>query len=187
MLVDDKPLNNSAAVPFVAGRRKSFADELLHQGLEQAAIASTPEGFIGIFAQVVDEATVAVPGGILLNRPALNMTQRIETLVTRIPKAPFLCVIILDLLYVVGGIILTVAAVMTVMVGPGIRDAQARLSTAAVVAECFESPALGDDATDVKDLYAEQRGMPTRRIALNGRKHEGRRYGQVVPEPTDMP
>ena len=60
------------------------------------------------------------------------------------------------------------------------KDAQARLSVAAVVAESFENPALGDDAHSVSDLYAERRGKVTRRVALGRAEGGGRRFKQIV-------
>lgn len=74
-----------------------------------------------------------------------------------------------------------VAALIAVRRGRSVRDAQARLSTLAVVAESFESPAWGDDARDVDMLFAERRGESTRRIALVRRAGgKGRRYKQIV-------
>ena len=60
------------------------------------------------------------------------------------------------------------------------RDAQARLSMAAVVAESFESPGLGDDARCVDDLFAERRGRMTRRVALGKGQSGGRKYRLVI-------
>lgn len=50
---------------------------------------------------------------------------------------------------------------------------------AAVVAESFESPTLGDDATRIDDLYAERRGGATKRVALS-RRECGERYYKLV-------
>ena len=176
-------MNVTAVTPFTAGKAHNFDAGQLRQGLSQtAAIATTPDDFANSFARVYDQATIALPAGILLPRQAMNMTQRVETLVTRVPLAPFICVIVLDLLYVIGGIMLTISAILAIRLGEGTRDAQARLSTAAVVAECFEDSTLGNDAVDVKELYAERRGIPTNRIALGKRTHGGRQYGQIKPE-----
>ncbi len=67
-----------------------------------------------------------------------------------------------------------------VVKGKGVRDAQARLSIDAIVAESFESPAWGDDATKIDELFAERRGKATRRIALSRREGGGRRYRRIV-------
>lgn len=45
-----------------------------------------------------------------------------------------------------------------------------------------ESPALEDDATEMDELFAERRGLATRRVALSKREGAGRRYRLVVDE-----
>ena len=123
---------------------------------------------------------MAVPAGVMVSLPATNVTRRVETPVTRIPQAPFIALLVLDLLYAATGVTLTVIALFTLMRGRGVRDAQARLSVAAVVAESFENPALGDDARTINDLYAEGRGLKPRRVALGRMENGGRRYKQIV-------
>ena len=102
-----------------------------------------------------------------------------------------MCLLLLNLLYAVVGVVLTATALaavgftgsrMAVRGGTvtGIRDAQARLSVAAIVAESFEAPSLGDDARSVDDLFAERRGRVTRRVALGLGPGGGRRFRQVV-------
>lgn len=74
-----------------------------------------------------------------------------------------------------------VKALLAVRKGHGVKDTQARLSTRAVVAENFESPAWGDNAQDVDMLFAERHGESTRRIALVRRKGaQGRKYKQLL-------
>jgi len=115
----------------------------------------------------------------------------VQTQAARVSRAPFICLLLLNLLYAGAGVILTATALLA-LVGDrgtragsqqgrvrGVRDAQARLSVAAIVAESFESPALGDDAMSVDDLFAERQGKKTRRVALVEGKVGGRRYQQV--------
>lgn len=114
---------------------------------------------------------------ITLNRDGLDDP---ATLATMIPRAPFVTLILLDLLYATIATVLMIAAVIAVRKGHGVKDAQARLSILAVVAESFESPAWGDDAKKVDMLFAERRGEGTRRIALFKREGGGRRFKQIV-------
>ena len=116
----------------------------------------------------------------MITLPASSASRRVETLVTRVPKAPFLAVLLLNLLYAAVGIVLTVTAFWANIRGQGVRDAQVRLSLAAVVAESFESPALGDNATCIDELYAERRGLATRKVAISKRADGGRRYRLLV-------
>ena len=182
-VMDSQPTNASAALPFIAAitLNSSTPTEQLQQGLmRKASTAKTAEDIAAGFASVYDQITVALPAGVLTHRPPLNVTGRIETLVTRVPKAPFFALISLYFLYIVLGVCLTIIAVVAVMKGKGVRDAQARLSIDAIVAESFESPAWGFDATQIDELYAERRGKPPRRIALSRRDGGGRRYRQIV-------
>ena len=56
---------------------------------------------------------------------------------------------------------------------------QARLTLTAVVAEGFENARLGDDAVNVEGLYAERRGLVTKRVAFVRRDGGGRCYRKV--------
>ena len=120
----------------------------------------------------------------LITRPALSINETIDTQVTRIPRAPFITLLILDLLYALIGTYLAIKAFIVKRQNPDVIDAQIRLSTLAVVAESFENPAWGDDAKDVEMLFAERRGESTRRIALTRRKGGGRRFKQIVDPST---
>ena len=181
----------NASIPFIDGITGSWGDEQLLQGLQKSFIsAKTPEDFTSLFATVYDRTLVAIPAGVLNALPVINATQRVQTQVTRVPRAPFMCLLLLNLLYAGLGIVLTVTALVAVGLGKletgqdakgtGIRDAQARLSVAAIVAESFEAPNLGDDARSVDDLFAERRGRVTRRVALGMGPGGGRRFRQVV-------
>ena len=48
-----------------------------------------------------------------------------------------------------------------------------------MVAEGFENARLGDDAVEVEELYAERRGLVTKRVAFGKRDGEERCYRQV--------
>lgn len=164
-----------------------------NQGLQQSFVhANTPEDLESLFATVYDQTLVSIPAGVLHALPVINATQRVQTQVARVPKAPFVCLLLLNLLYAGVGIVLTATALAAVgfggtRTGPGgigrgvgVRDAQARLSVAAIVAESFEAPNLGEDARSVDDLSAERRGRLTRRVALGTGPGGGRRFRQVI-------
>ena len=184
----------NASVPFIGGITNSWGDEQLNQGLQQTyLLAKTPEDFASLFATVYDQTLVAIPAGVLNALPVIIATKRVQTQVARLSKASFISLLLLDLLYAAVGIVLTATALTAVgltrsktgRVGEGTvtgtRDAQVRLSVAAVVAESFEAPNLGEDARSVDDLFAERRGQATRRVALGTYPGGGgRRFRQVV-------
>ena len=108
----------------------------------------------------------------------------------RVLKAPFVCLLLLNILYAGVGIVLTATALAAVWfggprtrqvrIGGRVRDAQARLSVSAIVAESFEAASLGEGARSVDDLFAERRGLVTRRVALGRGPGGGRRFRQVI-------
>ncbi|KAL8701342.1 MAG: hypothetical protein Q9201_004962, partial [Fulgogasparrea decipioides] len=177
-------MNRTASYAFVlimravagAGRAQ------LQQGLQTSiAAANKSEDIASGWASTYDQTILSQGMGILLGRPPLSATQDSRIQVTRIPRAPLVTLIVLDLFYAAIGTYLMVAALIAVRKGRSVRDAQARLSTLAVVAESFESPAWGDDARNVDMLFAERRGESTRRIALVRQAGGGgRRYKQIV-------
>lgn len=159
----------------------AWSYQQLHAGVVNSfAAADSSADFAARFAAIYDQTLLSIPAGVLLLRPPLNVSRRVMTQVSRVPRAPFVTLVLLNLLFVFVSIVLTAIAVMAVAKGRGVRDAQARLSLAAVVAECFENPALGDDARAVDELYAERRGLATRKVTLKRRDGGARRYGLVV-------
>ncbi|KAL8666394.1 MAG: hypothetical protein Q9202_001417 [Teloschistes flavicans] len=136
------------------------------------------------WATAYDQSLLASRFSVLRGRPPITFNRDSPddpvTLATMIPRAPFVTLIVLDLLYATIATVLMIAAVIAVRKGHGVKDAQARLSILAVVAESFESPAWGDDAKKVDMLFAERRGEGTRRIALVKREGGGRRFKQIV-------
>ena len=176
-------MNKTAPAMFSAAMRYPGGTEIpqLQQGIRSAvASAQKPEDIASGIATAYDQTILSIAAGMLVSRPALNITRSSTIQVTRIPRAPFVTIIMLDIAYAAIGTCLAIAALFAVQRGRGVRDAQARLSTLAVVAESFESPAWGDDARDVDMLFAERRGESTRRIALARRKGGGRRFKQIV-------
>ena len=153
---------------------------LLNNQLMIAAKSNTfsPAEFAARFATAWDQMMLALPTGTLLQSPASNITRHIETLVTRVTKAPLFTLIILNLIYVSVGIILTAIALYTCE--GGTRDVQARLGTSALIAECFERPDLNAEAKTVDEMFAERHGMRTRRIMFSRTARGGRRYQPVV-------
>ncbi|KAI4105111.1 MAG: hypothetical protein L6R37_002915 [Teloschistes peruensis] len=153
----------------------------LHRGILLAISNANEPGDIAVAWEAnFDQIHLTALTGVLLAQPPISLAEISTVQVTRIPRAPFAALTLLDLLYATIGTCLMIAAAIAVRKGHGVKDAQARLSTLAVVAESFESPAWGDDAKNVDMLFAERRGEGTRRIALVRRRGGGRRFKQIV-------
>ncbi|KAI8632831.1 hypothetical protein F5Y19DRAFT_462619 [Xylariaceae sp. FL1651] len=96
--------------------------------------------------------------------PALAVQERSEILVTRLPMAPLFALIAANLAFVLLGIALTYGALTTS--GGSVRDVQARLSIAGLVADRFERSKTSDPAGSIDELFAEYSGSPSSVVAL---------------------
>ncbi|KAL9578895.1 MAG: hypothetical protein Q9212_005430 [Teloschistes hypoglaucus] len=164
-------MNSTSSIAFVSAIRQAG---IVYSTLSPGSVASA-------WASVYDRGMLYAGDGMLVARDPVSVGHSLVTQVTRIPRAPLLTLVILDLLYALIGTCLAIAALRAVRKGPSVRDAQARLSNLAIVAESFESPAWGQDARNVDTLFAERRGEPTRRIALVKQGDgKGRKYKQLV-------
>jgi hypothetical protein len=76
-------------------------------------------------------------------------------LVARVPKAPLITLVFLNLLYAVVGVVLAVMAART---GPSeTKNVQGRISVAGLAANCFESQArVEGPAMELEDLFEEK-------------------------------
>ncbi|KAI4090337.1 MAG: hypothetical protein L6R37_007898 [Teloschistes peruensis] len=175
-------MKSSSSFAFVSAMGEAWASSaqlqrtgiLSYSAQSNATLASE-------WASTYDQTMLHTGNGMLVVRDPVRVGHSLVAQVTRIPRAPLLTLIILDLLYALVGTCLAIAAFKAVRKGRSVRDAQARLSTLAIVAESFESPAWGTDARDVDTLFAERRGEPTRRIALVKQADgKGRKYKQLV-------
>ncbi len=79
----------NASIPFLVGVTAQWGYDQLHQGLQQSfAAASSSEDSEARFAVSYEQTLVVVPGGAMIPLPALDTSRRVETSVTRVPKAP---------------------------------------------------------------------------------------------------
>ena len=180
-LLHSSSLNRTAATIATAPMMEGFGLQEISRGLQVAAAAAkSPEDLSNMLAQTYDQVLVGLGATVAVARPPSKMSQYHSTLVARVPLAPFWAVVALNLVYTLIGLALTIVAVVAVLMGDGVKDAQVRLSLDAVTAESFESPALGDDAKSVDELFAERRGFPARKIALIRRERGARRFKQIV-------
>lgn len=186
-LIQSQPMNDSTAFLFTVGILSGAADETLHQGMiDVAASLDSPSDLADRFASIYDQVMLSIPAGVLDQRPPLEAVRGTEVTALRMPLAPFTCLVFLLLLYALVGVGLSVCASRAVFgKGHAVRDAQVRLSVAGLVAEVFEDPALGDDATTMEELFAERRGWETKRVALASNDHDGRCYKLVGVDGTE--
>ncbi|KAI4198804.1 MAG: hypothetical protein LQ350_005045 [Teloschistes chrysophthalmus] len=168
-------MKSSSSFAFVSAMRETESRSPQLQYLKETLISASA------WASTYDQTMLQTGNGMLVVRDPISVGHSLVAQVTRIPRAPLLTLIVLDLLYALVGTCLALAAFKAVRKGSSVRDAQVRLSSLAIVAESFESPAWGEDARNVDTLFAERRGEPTRRIALVKQADgKGRKYKQLV-------
>lgn len=64
-------------------------------------------------------------------------------------------------------------------VGGDTKDVQVRLGISGIVAGYFEPEGLIDEARDVKHMFAERRGLDTKRVMFSKTSLRGRKYELV--------
>lgn len=96
--------------------------------------------------------------------PAVAAQERSSFLVTRLPMAPLFCLIAANLAFVILGIVLTYVALSTS--GGDVRDLQARLSIAGLVADRFERGRAAAPAAGIEELFKEHSGQADSVVAI---------------------
>lgn len=88
--------------------------------------------------------------------PALDSQFREPTIVSRVPVAPLIALLVSNLLYCILGVALTVQAVRAVTEGPETKELVERTGTQSIVAALFEDRAVSARAVkDVDDMFTE--------------------------------
>lgn len=122
---------------------------------QSASGAFTPSAFVESWTTGFSTMVLGLSAGIMSPRPTIMEQTYIPTLVARIPKAPLVTLVFLNLLYAAVGVILAVMAAHT---GPReTKNVQGRLSVAGLTAKCFESKdRFEGPAKEIQDLFAEK-------------------------------
>ncbi|KAJ9615147.1 hypothetical protein H2200_001221 [Cladophialophora chaetospira] len=142
------------------------ARALSRNNLESAFISgaqqtNTSQSFADFFAQGFSRSTISMIAGI--TNPKMNSAEQLREnrLITRLPKAPFFTLIVLNLLFAALGIALAVVALLSQP--RRTRNIQARLSTAGLVAALLEprgTPDSGKSNKGIENMFAEYHGQP---------------------------
>ncbi|GAB1214584.1 hypothetical protein ATERTT37_003748 [Aspergillus terreus] len=137
--------------------------------VDQAVLAGSSSRSAQEFVDQVALAysNVVLAGGAesLEKWPALAVQTRITPLVTRIPAAPLITLVVVDLLYVVPEI-------------------QARLNVTGLVADPFEQP--GTEVRYTEEMFEEYASKDNKRVAIERGSHGGYEYTTRRLEATDV-
>lgn len=142
---DTLPSNIRWTLTYVQAYSQNALESAWISGAQQS---NTSQELADFFAQRFSETTLSMVVGI--TEPAFNLAERTREhlLVTRLPKAPFFTLIVLNLLYAALGVLLAALAVASQP--RRTRDVQARLSIAGLVAALFEARTSSASMTQSK-------------------------------------
>jgi len=130
---DTLPSNLRWTLTYVQAYSQNALEAAWISGAQQS---NTSEELADFFAQRFSETALSMVVGITEPAPTLAERSREHLLVTRLPKAPFFTLIVLNLLYAALGVLLAGLAIASQP--RRTRDVQARLSIAGLVAALFE-------------------------------------------------
>ncbi|KAK4580540.1 hypothetical protein LTR86_000743 [Recurvomyces mirabilis] len=111
---------------------------------------------------------------------ATQAQERTSVLVARIEVAPLYALVVTDMLYVVAGIGLIIAALK--MSSADIRQLQSRLGITALVADRFETEHKLQPVKEVEDMFEECKGLRSRHIGIVRSEERGWSYAVTTPE-----
>lgn len=167
------------------------ARALTRNNLESAFISGAQETnttaeFANFFAQEFSRSTISTLAGITADQTNAAEQVRETRLVTRLPKAPFFTLIVLNLLFALLGIILAIVALMSQP--RKTRNMQARLSVAGLVAAMLEANTAprSSGTRGIESMFAEyhndSRGTqdPSRVMLVNDTNGSGNRVFEKV-------
>ncbi|KAJ9606772.1 hypothetical protein H2200_008781 [Cladophialophora chaetospira] len=143
--------------------------------LETAATAASQYNdtaqMADFWAKAYSQSTMALASGIMTARSDLQEQTRRTKLVSRVPKAPLYALVALNALYAVLGIILAWIALGS---NPSeTNELREKLSTAGLVAACFERQRAERAVDKKRQMFAEYEGVSSGRVGVEDSAYEG--------------
>lgn len=141
-----------------------------------ASVADTAQDLSDQFALAYSKIALSIGAGSVVKSPALAAQTRTSILVAKVPKAPLFLLVVINLIFVLLGVVLAIVAARS---SPEAHEAQSRFSIAGIVAGMFEGDTAKTAASDglvgaqIEKLYREYyEGGATKRIGI-GRGQDG--------------
>jgi hypothetical protein len=146
-----------------------------------ASTATDAQDLADQIALAYSKVALGVGAQSVQRAPALAAQERTSLLVARVPMAALFSLVASNLLFVLVGVALTIAALATS--GDEVRDVQARLSIFGLVADRFEGLRASRGAEEMEELFEEHDGRGSMRIAIHRAATGGYAY-KVWPKLT---
>jgi hypothetical protein len=158
--------------------RQSFDNlPLRHAAQIATALANKISDIVATMEASFSQTFLAIGVSSFQPGPAISVQDRVSRLVARVPKPPLYCLLVANLLFVIPGGCLLLAALISSR-GES-REVQARLSIEGLVADKFERDRSNTAASSVVDLFEERNGQPGPRVVLSRRKQGGYAYSSL--------
>ncbi len=132
-----------------------FGSTLLESGMHDAAHSSrSSQQLADAFGLVFSKTAIASAAGSLV--PAHKAPNGLTaSTVTRVPRAPFLLLVIANIIYAATGLILGITAFLLCGLNEDVQNVQARLNIFGLVARAFEPGQQRKPATHIRDLFSK--------------------------------
>ena len=180
-----KPMNDTAGAAFYGPFSNGFGNDNLGSGANLAAAsADSSEDLAYQIGRVFDRTLLGLSAGSLPDRQAVLMVHTGTKQVAKVPIAEFVALIVLNLVLPVVGVIQGVWA-WVLCTRHGVRDVQAMLGIGPLLAALFEDEKFHETATNVEELFAETRGLPSARVAVEARENGGGQVFAALAENSD--
>ncbi|ETI22299.1 hypothetical protein G647_06372 [Cladophialophora carrionii CBS 160.54] len=163
--------NGSVGTILAAGNYYGFGKVALETAAYSASQYNNTAQMADAWARAYSRTAMALGSGIMTARADLEEQLRSSRLVSRVPKAPLYTLVALNTVYAVLGFVLAWLALSS---NPSeTNELREKLSTAGLVAFCFE----GDRAERVVDrkrqMFAEYEGAPSSRVGVEENIYHG--------------
>ena len=158
-----------------------YGQPMLVQGSLLASLSNTTEQFVNSLGNLFNNVALSFSTGGLTEQLNLEEQTRNGIVVARVPKAPLFTLIVVNLLFVVYGIIVFVIALLS---HPReTRDVQARLSVTGLVANLFEGERAGKHVSKLEDLFHEREDNGEKiRVAITRTDRNGWAFSKSLTE-----
>jgi hypothetical protein len=162
------PSNDSVANAWQAPNAQIYGspgDPSLQQASTLATFGNTVQELADTVALAYSRVALAIGAGAVMPAPALAVQERESFLVARVPQAPLFTLVVVNLLFVLLGIILAAVAIQSS--GGEAREVQARLSIVGLVADRFEAQRGRDGIEKMDNHFEEKDGKGSMRVGID--------------------
>ncbi|KAL4804693.1 hypothetical protein BDV18DRAFT_161786 [Aspergillus unguis] len=151
----------------------------MQEAISRAALSDTAQEFADSVAFAFSQTYLALGAETLERRPTHAVQDRRVSLVARVPTAPLITLVVVNMLYVLCGFVFAaVALLVSAGSAGGVPDIQLRLTVAGLVADRFEEQR---EINSAEELFEEHAGKESRRVAIVPASEGGYEYSTLHP------